>query len=209
MIRVLLFSLLIGLSTSVTMAGAEPESLSSQPIPVGITADSLAQQPLLHQEFGMVRLVLPGGMKRTLDAHAPRFQLWQPGNYWHDIVEYAHYDYTERQAMSVVLGDFDGNGSPDVVLDGHDGTKALMLAIMSAPDSCWVVQIGSSSSGDQLTGAFLIHQPPGQVHSGMLDASGGSPLVLDNDGFQVVIFEKAAILYRCDDGRFVGTTIAD
>ena len=124
-------------------------------------------------------------------------------------MEYGHYDYTERQAMSVVLGDFDGNGTTDVVLDGHEEREALMLAVMSSPDSCWVVQIGSSSSDQDLRGEFLTHQPPGRVHSGMLDASDGPPLVLDTDAFQVIIFEKAAILYCYDEGRFVGTTVSD
>jgi hypothetical protein len=85
----------------------------------GSTNSYLAQAP--------VDTVLLAHARAVLDAARPGFREWSASAYAPVLRDSA----TPPTTTSPLVGDFDGDGMPDVVFDGHDGRIMVTLAVLS------------------------------------------------------------------------------
>lgn len=164
--------------------------------------------PLFTRAADSVHLTLTPAMERALHEHASTFSLWQPVDYVDGIMD--RYESSDRQAASVVVADFNGDGAEDVVLMGHTEDTELLLALVSEGSAYQLVEIDRSPLGrpmgaDYTLITYLLHVPPGPIESHYEE----EPLILENPAFELVYAGKAAVLYYYADGRFHMYTTAD
>lgn len=89
-------------------------------------------QPHFQKRGDEFRLVLPKEMKAALKASFPKFRPWELSDFLEYLVK-KQYGITNHQTPFAVIGDFNGDGAPDVVVYGRDTRQALIVAVLSGP----------------------------------------------------------------------------
>lgn len=166
---------------------------------------------------------LPEAMNRTLHDYDPAFGIWKEGDFYPSVVR--DYRFSEQQAPSAVIGDFNADGILDIVLDGHNKNSDLRICILSNGKSFGVVEISRSSltdpkkeiirgpfSGDVLGSSlsyYLEFEPWGGKNTRgkdrfQVDEKGVlKPFELKGDAFRwMSVHGRAAYLYVYDVGKF-------
>lgn len=69
-------------------------------------------------------------MQKALDEYAPGFVAWKQGDYPPKRI--AYYPYSSVSLPYAVKGDFNGDGIPDMVLEGHDNNANITVAFVSS-----------------------------------------------------------------------------
>ena len=82
---------------------------------------------------------LPEKMQKALDEYNSNFKSWDIGDYLPDIVH--DYRFTSRQALSTVIGDFNGDAINDIIMDGHDDLHNLLICILSDMPNYRIIEI--------------------------------------------------------------------
>ena len=150
---------------------------------------------------------LPAEMRRALDAHVPAYEPWRLENYTAGIAWYA--GEPTNAPLFGVAADFNGDGTQDVVLSGHDGRRELFFALISEGSSFRYVELREPRpKGPEpvVLGWFLVHQPAGRVE---VPDSLGDDVVIEHDGFQWIYDGQASALYYWSGGEFVRVTTGD
>jgi len=83
------------------------------------------------------QLELPHAMRTALDQFAPSFEPFSPAEYSRDVVPDSTSWLTNTPYQA--KGDFNGDGLPDLALNGHDSTRELLIVLLSQPDSTYRV----------------------------------------------------------------------
>ena len=158
-------------------------------------------------------LVLAGEMERALRAAVPDFRHTPLSEYIVEIQQAV--PPTATTAPFAAIGDFNGDGRPDLVVHGRDSTRGFVLMLLTEADSVRVVTVGErllvpGESGAPQDG-FISLVRQGVVEA---DTSDGEeyikvPVRLEHDAFELVAWEKGAIFYYWRDGRFVKWITSD
>lgn len=138
----------------------------------------------------------------AIKAYNPDFQIRERTHYLPSLLK--QYPFSNSQLPFAVIGDFDGDGVKDAVLQGHDKANELLIAVLSSGGVPGVVEALRSKLIDAKTEfyemgdhteyglwTYLTIVPKGMVNSPFAN----QPLKLTTDAFQVNYFEKAAVLY--------------
>lgn len=157
-------------------------------------------------------LVLPAEMKRALRKTIPGFRPWRQSDYSAEIVESV--PPTDSSSLFAAIGDMNGDGRTDVVVQGRDSTRAMIIALMTDADSVRVVNIEDRLMHLHEGGPFEIFVnlvKRGVVHADTIDDSEYEPIPvrIDHEGFEFVFWGKAATFYYWRAGRFVTWTTSD
>lgn len=151
-------------------------------------------------------LHLSDAVRAAIAKYDATFTPWTDADYLPDIR--AYYQYTDDQAPFAVIGDFNGDRLPDVVLDGKTARSAVVLALLSSRDRYRPVEVErgivDTTHGNRLK--FLRPRVgPGPVDSDFLE----QPVVLRHDAFAIEFWEKAATMYVWNGDSFTEFVIAD
>lgn len=163
---------------------------------------------MIGNEYG---IYLTDDMTSVLNDYDPEFTHWRPGDYIAQIAE--NYRYSPCQAPFAVVGDLNGDGVPDAVIDGHDRKQSRLLCVLSQCGTFTVMEISRSRYANPGKLAFDVgsHKEYGisrymtlinrQTIQSSLEKE---PLILEGDaallteqgkGSQVLYLKKGQFLY--------------
>ena len=112
-----------------------------------------------------------------------------------------------NQALFAVIGDFNGDGTPDLVVDGHGADSTRRIALLSTNGGYQGIQLMAKAyvppEAEQYDGEHgywvcLNAVAPGRIESPCEETI----LDLATDAFEVGYYEKASVLYYWRNGRF-------
>ena len=109
---------------------------------VSLTASSFAgsnESPVIKKDQGII--VLPSKMKKAIKAFNPDFEMWKFEDYSPKIVNDDHQKDNPKKLPFALIVDANKDNIPDVILDGHDKKKALLIGVMSENDEYRVLLI--------------------------------------------------------------------
>ena len=171
-----LSALLLGLTTSVCLSAPE------------------IYGPVIAASKDGFELVLPRELSSAIQKAVPGFQTRTLSSYHSDVQKY--YRFTSRQAPWAVIGDFNGDGRQDVVLDGHVGGRCYRLCVWGRPrpsvDTLSVRACIASSI------SVLMYVPPGKRGTNFSD----DEIFLYSDSYDDYGWEKAGVTWYWKDGRW-------
>lgn len=148
--------------------------------------------PELHFATVGFVLTLPAGMQQALDAVAPGFRTVRIDSFRSDVSQAAAMAGGGLQAMFATIGDFDGDGTKDVIIEGAAPRDSALhvIAIMNGktPRAFEVTRFPVYDA--DAVGVYLSKAPGGQTGS-----------------FEVVNYPDVSTLYTYKSGGFVGTKI--
>jgi hypothetical protein len=109
---------------------------------VSLTACSFAesnQHPVINKDQGII--VLPQKMKKAIDAFNPDFEMWKIEDYTPKVVNDDPQKDNPRKLPFALIVDANKDNMPDVILDGHDKEKFLLIGVISEKDDYRVLLI--------------------------------------------------------------------
>lgn len=168
-------------------------------------------------------------MKEAMRKYNPDFRVWKSEDYLPSLIQLYEFKSSPRkgyfayQTPSVVIGDFNGDFTPDVIMMGCDKTNNLTVAIMSGSKGYRVIELGKSPvknpmeewygmyGGDEGReygfSSYLTLFQPGKIAA---NPNFNRPEIdLKMDAFVMEMFEKSSAIYFYADGRFVSYTMGD
>lgn len=175
-----------------------------------------ATDPVIRNVQGRYILVLPAAMQKALSRYDRSFTPWRVNDYLPSIQK--SYKFTNHQAPFAVIGDINGDKRQDIVVQGHTAKADILLCVLARRRGYRIIEISRSDLSHPRTDwygfgdhkeyglfSYLIYTPPGRIKS----PHEAIPLRLKTDAFQTVAYEKAAVLYYWQNGKFHEYIIAD
>jgi hypothetical protein len=175
-----------------------------------------AEEPSIGMAENEYVLNLAKEQKEAIKGYNPAFQIRRQADYLPSLVN--GYLFSNHQLPFAVIGDFNGDGRRDVVLQGHDNKSELIIAILSSKGGPAVMEIGRSALVDPKTElygvgdhnenglwVYLTFVPRGSVDSPFAK----QPLKLSTDAFALNYFEKASVLYYLNGQKFQKYILSD
>lgn len=144
-------------------------------------------------------------MQEALEAYQPAFRPWRLEDYKDEVAARAE---AEALALFGVVGDFDGNGRPDVALQGRTEGLALFFVIMAHSDKARIISLQETPFvrwwGDAGRPEYLRLVRPGElsVPADVIEEISGPPPVLHTDAFERIFEGQAGALYYWSVDRF-------
>ncbi len=136
-------------------------------------------------------LQLPAGMQAALDALAPGFRTVRSDSFRSDVSQAAALGGGGLQAMFATTGDFDGDGTLDVVIEGAvPGDSALhVIAIMNGKTPR-ALEVARYPVYDADAVGIYLSKPTGRRKG----------------SFEVINYPDSSTLYTYKSGGFVGAS---
>jgi hypothetical protein len=109
---------------------------------VSFTSFSFAassQSPVIKKDQGII--VLPQKMKKAIQGFNPDFEMWKFEDYTPTILNEDHEENNPRKLPFALIVDANKDNIPDVILDGHDKERALLVGVISENDEYRVLII--------------------------------------------------------------------
>lgn len=168
-------------------------------------------------------------MKRVLEKYNPHFRPWKSEDYLPSLIQIYEFksfrrkDYFAYQTPSAVIGDFNGDFTPDVIIRGHDKKNSLMVAVMSSqkgyraievgkgpltnPKEEWYGMYGGDEGREYGFSSFLTLIEPGKIKA---NPNFNRPEIdLKTDAVIMGVFEKYSEILIYKDDKFVSYTMSD
>ena len=97
------------------------------------------ESPVIMKDQGII--IVPSKMKKAIQGFNPDFEMWKFEDYSPKIVNDDHQKDNPRQLPFALIVDANKANIPDVILDGHDKKKALLIGVISENDEYRVLII--------------------------------------------------------------------
>jgi hypothetical protein len=163
---------------------------------LGLCAADMPGPVVLKTSSGH-ELVVPDTMMAAIERKVPGFQVETLASYDDDIQKY--YQFTSRQTPWAVLGDFDGDGRQDLIVDGHVGDRFYRLCVWgrvpARVDTLSTKLWGRSGTPFH---DVLMYAPPGDQSSNFSD----DQVFVFTDAYVDYLFERAGVTWYWQDGRW-------
>ena len=189
-----------------------------------------ATTPHIEQRSDEPVLVLTTAMEAALRAFDPEFKvrriydypptMWRRGCTWSLDCARALYTLKPREAPFAVIGDFNGDGIEDVVMDGDNAKTGRRIVLLSSGRSFSATEVEVIARADHQ----VVRDQKGAdrgwesgLDVGLSLATPATyrtpyepqPLALTTDGFVVNFFEKASVLFYLRNGKWNKFVLSD
>jgi len=165
-----------------------------------IIVDSATTQPSIEVRDSEYVVHLPLSMVETLRDSLPGFSPL-PVSTWHPVrVARIAAEAPGRSLPSVVIGDFDGDSSLDIAMEGNTGQVGATFMLLAKSANVRAPRLLFISRGEPIKDgrdSYLTLFRPQRIN---VDPELADTLNLRNDAVQVVIVEKASLIYYIDHG---------
>jgi len=157
-----------------------------------------AQGPRITPVGKDYELSLPPATKAAIERAAPSFKPWRLTDYHSDVRQ--AYLFTMREAPWAVVGDFNGDGVDDVVIDGYTATKELRIVVLSHSGGSQVLTLEAGARTPNTGSRYEVLQfvAPGKVGTNFSDDS----KLIFTDAFNVYFWEKAGAMFYWEGDHF-------
>jgi hypothetical protein len=178
-------------------------------LPDIVPARAAEEEPSIRLAGNEPVLNLSKEQKAAIRGYNPEFLIRRQADYLPGLLK--QYPFSNRQLPFAAIGDFNGDGRMDVVLQGFDKANELLIAVLSSNSGPYVMEILRSKLVDPKTEFYGMgdHNEYGLwtyltfVPRGMVDSPfANQPLKLSTDAFQLNYFEKASVLYYLSGHKF-------
>ena len=178
-------------------------------LPDIVPAHAAEEEPSIRMAGNEPVLTLSKEQKVAIRGYNPDFMIRRQADYLPSLLK--QYPFSNRQLPFAAIGDFNGDGRMDVVLQGFDKASELLIAVLSSNSGPYVMEILRSKLVDPKTEFYGMgdHNEYGLwtyltfVPRGMVDSPfANQPLKLSTDAFQLNYFEKASVLYYLRGYKF-------
>lgn len=174
--------------------------------------DTPPGEPRLAMTGSAPVIDLPARMERALNDYAPGFRPWGPDDYRAEILR--HLEPPESTPLFGATGDFDGDGTTDVVLQGAVDGHEVLFVLRSRAGSVEVEEIERrplpGAGVDRKLSHYLRRVDPGTVAvPDELAPPGDDSLRLAHPAFELVIEGQASLLFRWTGDGFERVVTAD
>ncbi len=158
--------------------------------------------PVIRSNGASHELVLPAAHRNAITRAVPG---WKLETYGTDIRQL--YEFTGRQVPWAVVGDFDGDGGLDAVIDGSARDTCVRLCVWSRRPGPVVTILDTLAcqSESHPGGTVLLYVAPGRQGTNFDEQT----TVIPHDGFFDYIFEKAGSIWYWKDGSWQEFYAAD
>lgn len=174
-------------------------------------------QPKIEIEY---KIILSTGMRTALKEYDPEFKIWKMQDF-NSMLRMGFYSFKPDrpgrhflayQTPSAVIGDFNGDNIPDIVLLGHDKIREKVIVILSKNSKYHIIELikypltySALEPGYKISGgnveAYLRLISPGKIKAA--PAYDRPELDIKTDAFEFGMFERASDLYYYSDGKFI------
>lgn len=87
--------------------------------------------PVMSRKGEVYELKLPATVKKALANFNPRFHPWKATDYAAEGRHGGHQEKLKNRAPFALVVDANGDGKDDLILDGHDHQKSLLIGVVS------------------------------------------------------------------------------
>lgn len=197
--------------------------LGEQQAAVAVHIEARAGEPVLVLTPPMeaaLRRFDPGVTIRRLSDYPP--YMWRPGCTWSPERVRGVYQLKPREARFAVVGDFNGDRIPDVVMDGDNLSSGRRIVLLSNHGSFSASEVDSfvriaadieasrATKGAQRAWENGVSYGLSLVRPGLYRSPYETQaLTLKSDAFIVSWFEKAAVLFYLRNGEWASFTLSD
>lgn len=159
------------------------------------------------------KVVLSTPMSEALAKHDPNFRIWEAGDFHPDLIRLYRFtsfenwrNFVSYQTPSAVIGDFNGDGAPDVVLTGRDNTDDKVIVILSSGAIFNVVDVEKGPLIESvLAGKGTVEKSLGLVPPRRVKPAPSynlPPFDLKTDAIEIAFLDRGARIFIYKDGKF-------
>jgi hypothetical protein len=168
-----------------------------------IRIDADAESPWIDID-GEPRIVVPQAYAAALSSYDPEFRPWNMRPYPEWILDVDPLVPTARQAPFAVIGDLNGDGRLDLVIDGRGAGYIARVVLMTEGSEVRVLEHARRALPAQeavYKGGF--GEAIRLVEPGTYESYFDQPtLELERDAFEWLFLEKAAVIVYWREGEF-------
>ena len=107
--------------------------------------------PVVSRQGEVYALQLPAAVQKALAKFNPRFQPWKATDYAPEVRHGGHQEKLKNRAPFALVTDANGDGKADLILDGHDHRKSLLIGVVSKGSQYEVLILRESELVDPQT----------------------------------------------------------
>jgi hypothetical protein len=163
---------------------------------ISLVVDSTKAQPTVERGLGEYVVRLPREMAHELYDHLPDFMPLSRSAYDSALATWVDTHDSAASALSVVIGDFDGDARTDIAMIGTSQDSVAQIILLARSDSTGkprLLFLGPQQSATPQYPEMTYFSP---LHASRLP----NGFSLRTDGVRVIEFEQTQVLYYLDRG---------